>query len=99
MKAQRHAIIEAIERWRTDRERRKLYDTGDPEHLTQLETIAVKIFEDKAKEEMRKTGIKVSDVDREKLTGLAIKAVKENKEFLEEALRQVRFRSRRIGQL
>lgn len=90
MKAQRHAITQAIDGWHTDRESRSLCGTDDPERLAQNETTAIEIAVDLIKEALKEKGIKISKVDREDLRHTAIKAVKENKEILKEASRRER---------
>ena len=94
METERHAITKATERWRADREARQLCGTDDPERLTQIETRAVEIASDIVKEKMKEMGIKINNVDREDLKDIAIKAVIENIEILEESVRRVRWLSR-----
>ena len=90
METERHAIAEAIESWRADRERRKLCGTSDPEHLAQIETSTVEIAVDIVKKVLKDGGYKVSNVDPKKINDKAIKLVKENPKILEEALRRER---------
>lgn len=95
MEAQRQAITQAYDRWHTDAELRKVCATDNPESLTQDESKAIKMAEDLLKEQIKKEGIKISEVDRDVLRNQAIDLVKNYKEILSEAA----LRRRKLEQL
>jgi len=95
MEAERHAITKAIERWRTDREARKLCGTNDPERLDKIETTAIEIASDLVKKTLKKEGITINKVDPGDLRNIAIMVVKKDENILVEALRRERVGQKR----
>ena len=90
----REEIETALRNWRKDQDRRHLCRTNDREKLRKFENSALDIATEEVKLRWKRQGRKLKDLKGKKLTDIVIDAVKQNDEFLEEAMRREQARTR-----